>query len=501
MGFKPLRYLYYICLLMFCVFFIVLDAEASVVLNYSTEKITGVSTSMEYSINNGTSWSTCTGTEINISSLISNTTSLTIKVRTKATSSAPASDANSFILPKRASAPSATLSYATEKLSGVTTAMEYSIDDWMTKDSVTSSTYDVSSLIPANGESSKTLKVRIKATSTAFSSQAKSITLKSRQADISSSPSYDSETAIVSNVASTMEYTVNDGATWTAISGATLNVSSLIPASSSSNVTLKIRTKATSLAAASESVSITLSKRASAPTGLTLDYANEKMTGITADALEYSTGTNWSTISATYLGLGSIISNTANVTLQIRTKATSSDPASDAESYTLTKRASAPSATLSYATEKLSGVTTEMEYSIDDWTTTDSVTSSTYDVSSLIPANGESSKILKVRIKATSTAFCSQAKSITLLSRLENISPAPELDFATERVTGVDNTMEYSINGTTWTVVSSVYIDVSSLIPLSTDPSDVTLYVRKKSTSSAAASWSTEITLPRRLAF
>lgn len=281
-------------------------------------------TDMEYSLNGGTSWTAITGANPDLSSQISNITAANdIRIRTKAAGTSKASDPQIIDI-IQASPPNVTSSInltGTVTITGATSSMQYSIDGG-------SSWTDASSTISITSMSAgSTIQIRNKASGTAMAGNPTAITV---QAAPAAGIDYSAET--ITGVTNAMEWSEDGGSTWTDVSGTSIDLSGIIPASGST--TVYVRNKATSTTLGL-SKTVTVTARPDTPTSISVSAGSSGKTLINVGTtLEYrivdSTGNtvkqDWTA------GVGGSVDSTAIVTegdkVQVRVKATTTDFAS-----------------------------------------------------------------------------------------------------------------------------------------------------------------------------
>ncbi|MGG3892091.1 hypothetical protein, partial [Metabacillus fastidiosus] len=229
--------------------------------------------------------------------------------------------------------------------------------------------------------------------------------------------------------------------------------------------------------------------------------ANVKFDGINEtiilnDTMEYRLGTTGD-YTAVGTGVTSLSVDVGNVALsyQVRIKATNDKFASVPLTVSVAKRAGAPAAVYTASSDAITGVSTAMEYSLDDGKTWISV------VATSIPrtAFGNDATVVKVRTKATATAAKSEIKDVAVPNGPAKAPTEFAVDIANEKVTGTSNLMEYSTNGTSWTAITGNELNISTIIPAATATNDLTLKIRVKATTTAPASQVTDVTIARRL--
>ncbi len=412
-------------------------------------------------------------------------------VRLKATGTAFASAARTVSVPARAAAPNAVYNGSTDMITSVSTAMEYSLDSGTTWIACTGTTIARSVF----GDDAKTVKVRIKATATVPVSNVKDVAVPNTATTYPTDLTLDLYGETISGVSNLMEYSTNGGSAWTAITANPLNISSIIPAATGTDLTLKIRYKAANGEAASLATNIILPKRPATPTStnVKLDGFNETIS--VTDLMEYRVGTTGAFTSVPD-GVTSIPANVgaSAQSCYVRLKATGTAFASAALTVSVPKRASAPSAVYNGSTDMITSVSTAMEYSLDSGTTWIACTGTTIARSVF----GDDAKTVKVRTKATATVPMSNVKDVAVPNAATTYPTDLTLDIYSETISGVSNLMEYSTNGgSAWTAITANPLNISSMIPAATG-ADLTLKIRFKAANGEAASLATNIILPKR---
>uniref|UniRef100_UPI00286F40FB hypothetical protein n=1 Tax=Anaerosporobacter sp. TaxID=1872529 RepID=UPI00286F40FB len=413
--------------------------------------------------------------------------------RVKATDEKFASLPLTVTVAKRAVAPSAVYTAASDAITGVSTAMEYSLDGGLTWISSTTTT------IPRSvfGNETALVKVRVKATATAAKSEVKDITVTDGPAQAPTGFQVDIKNEKVTGVSNLMEYSTN-GTSWKAITGDTMDISAIIPAATATaDLTLKIRVKATSTIPASQIAEIVIPRRIATPLATNVKFEGTSETILLSDTMEYRIGTtgDYTSVEEGKTSLDVTVDSVAK-TYQIRVKATAEKFASLPLAVTVAKRAAAPSAVYTAASDAITGVSTAMEYSLDGGSTWISSTTTT------IPRSvfGNETALVKVRVKATATAAKSEVKDITVPDGPAQAPTGFQVDIKNEKVTGVSNLMEYSTNGTSWKAITGDTLDISAIIPAATAVLDLTLKIRVKATTTIPASQIAEVVIPRRIA-
>lgn len=401
--------------------------------NTTTEQITSLSNTMEMKIGDG-SYTPVSETTFSTSELIDNLSvgdTLVISVRKMASQTAPASKEKTFSIYARSASPSTlTYDYASNSLSGCTSAMQYRLDDETSWRSISKSTLNLQSY--ASPDRDVIVYVRMKPSTTASASKSVEFTIPQMEPGPVGDIDFLSE-SIIGLPNGDYQYSTNKSS-WTTftVTNGVWDISSLL---STSSRTLYLRYAETATTPISNYTTFELTARPKAPTSPIFVYDDSDhpeqvvLTGVDSNMQYQIVGdTGWINITDEQLIFDV---PDASVKYYIRTKSTAENWASANKSLTLSKRASAPSCTYNSSTETISGLRTTMEMSIDG-APYESVSGTTYDVSYLIDSlsGGETIEI-KVRTKATSTAPASKDKIITLNSRTLEVS-----DFVEEVETG-----------------------------------------------------------------
>ena len=305
----------------------------------------------------------------------------------------------------------------------------------------------------------------------------------------------DTRSETVVGVSNLMEYSTN-GTKWTGITASPLSIANLIPAATARNdIALSVRLKAANGAPASLPVIITLPRRPATP-----DTAVVKFDGFTesitaTDLMEYRIGASGA-FTAVPGGETRIPANVgaSSQSYQVRVRATDLMFASAARSVTVPARRAAPNSVYNGSTDMITGVSTAMEYSLNNgsfWTpiSTSSILRNVF---------GTDAITVMIRLKATATAPYSNIKYVSVPAAATTYPVGAALDTRGETVVGVSNLMEYSTNGTRWTGITAATLNVANMIPAATARNDIILSIRLKAANGAPASLPVIITLPRR---
>lgn len=335
------------------------------------------------------------------------------------------------------------------------------------------------------GASSVTYQVRRQAASGDFTSNIVSVTVNVRAA--APNVTYRPATDNVGNFSTLMEFSLDDGDTWTRAAATVLSRSDI----GDDAVTMHVRVAATATVAASNVRILEIPGLTPVPTGLGIDFIREVVTGVAPGMQSSTNGTTWTNITTDELNIATMIPavNAANVTLRIRVAATATNPASNAAEVILTPRVPAPVA----ANVRFDSLTETvllndtMEHRIG---TTGVWTPVPQDATSVPVTLGTAAATHQVRVRGTADRFPSLALSLTIPGR----AAAPNANYrpATDDIGVVSAAMEFSVDGgTTWTRVTGTTITRAAL-----GQNPVTVYVRTAATASVAMSATRVVEVP-----
>ncbi|WP_373844869.1 DUF5050 domain-containing protein [Clostridium sp.] len=299
--------------------------------------------------------------------------------------------------------------FGTGILSGVTTDEEYSLNGGGLWASVTSSgnqTLTSAEINTLNNDSNNKILVRYRANGSTPASSSQIITLTKPTAPSGITFSFDgTDAGKLKNATTDMEYSLDAGNSWTAITVDSPDLSSEISSITASN-DIRVRTKAAGTNKASDPQIIDIVQASPPSVTSSIDLTgNITITGTTS-AMEYSNdgGSSWTDALSTI----SIPSMSAGSTIQIRNKASGTAMAGNPTAITVQ---AAPAAGIDYSAETITGVTNAMEWSEDGGSTWTDVSGTSIDLSGIIPASG--STTVYVRNKATSTTL-GLSKTVTV---------------------------------------------------------------------------------------
>ncbi|MDG0810630.1 DUF4073 domain-containing protein [Cohnella rhizosphaerae] len=407
--------------------------------------LTGVTSTLEYKKGAAGSWTPITG--VTVTGLAPDT----YYVRTEATATTFASEATSVTVGAFTAAPETTptalISYSDEMLTGLTAGADYLIGG-VTK------TADGSGKLAIEagwlGTSLSIVKVG-NGTSTTNSAP-QTLVVPSRPTAPTGVGKTDETSAggdgTLTGVTSTLEYKKGAAGTWTPITGVT--VTGLEPD------TYYVRTAATATMFASEATSVTVGAFTAAPEttpNAAISYSDEMLTGLTAGAdyliggvTKTADGSGKLAIEAGWLGTSLSIIKVGN-----GTSTTNSAP----QTLDVPARPTAPTGvgktdeTSAGGDGTLTGVTSTLEYkkgAAGSWTPIIGTT-----VTGLAPDT------YYVRTAATSTAFASEATSVTVgaFTASPETTPTALISYSDEMLTGLTAGADYLIGGVSKTADGS----------------------------------------------
>ena len=456
--------------------------------------VTGVDSSMEYRLRNDSNWTPCTSNML-----------MAIPAKTQdylVRYAATESITRPFKLKSAGSAPSCSYSTSTETITKVSDAMEVKYGSGAyVPIAPAATTLNISSAIdPIPTGQTLQVSVRSQASATDPASKDKVFTVNSRLA-APTTIVYNPVSISCTGVTSSMEYSVDNGATWKAVSGSTLNLEAA--ASSASNVDVGIRYKATTNNAASLPVIVTIAQLLPGPTGV-INFADETITGLANGSYQYSTnGTSWSaiTVSNGIIDVSGKISSSP-VTYYLRKAATPTTPISGYTAFALPARPAAPSTPAFVYNDVnnpdkvvLTGIDNSMQYKKTSNGAWVDITTST-----ILFDPETSTNTYYVRIKADSQSFASANKNISMASK--PTAPSCSYSTTTEMITSLSDAMEIRYNGGAYATVTTgvTTLDMSSLVNGLTTGQTMVINVRKKATATAPAGTDKVFTLYPRLA-
>ncbi len=280
----------------------------------------------------------------------------------------------------------------------------------------------------------------------------------------SDAASADDTNNVLVNADSTMEYSTDDGTTWTIydpFNVPTFNggTTVLIRKRAGESVNINFATSSVTgsaisvVSGAAISVSgsaVTISGSVIPGSAVAVDFANYQMAA-TDDTMEYSTdnGLTWNDCAAAVM-----FTIQGDTTVLVRKKTGSITTIHFTENPVIP---AAPSVSANDVNNTITGANTSMEYSTDGGTTWSAYQSSN-------PPVFTGNKTVKVRIKAgevvvinyTADTIMGSAIQVVTGSAITVSEASVKADFTHKKLTGVYDTMQYSTdNGTTWTDCSS----------------------------------------------
>ena len=419
------------------------------------------------------------------------TSNVTWQVRARKTETQSPSTPLNVTVPRRIAAPNAAYNALTDTITGVSTAMEFSINGGQTWTMPTSNTITRATL----GHGAVTVYIRVAATATAAVSTIRVLQVPAGSSGAPTGFTIDFSREVITGVAPGMQWSTN-GTTWTNITTTELNIATMIPAANAANITtLRIRYSPTATSAPSDSFEIPLNRRQTTPTAATARFDGFTESILANDTMEFRRTTTgvWSFAQVGQANFP-VTLGTANVTYQVRVGATSNQFASVAFNITVPRRPAAPNATYNTLTDTITGASTAMEFSIDNGQTWTRVTTTTITREML----GRNAVTVHIRTAATAASAISAVRVVQVPTGPSNLPTGFTIDFAREVVTGVAPGMQWSTNGTAWTNITTTELNIATMIPAANAANVTTLRIRFSPTSTSAPSYSYEMQLSRR---
>jgi len=395
----------------------------------ATESITGVTAAMEYRAGGVGAFTLATTTTIPVEL---KSTQQTYQFRIAATSTTPASTILSVAVFARAAAPNAVYNGANDSITGVSKAVEFSLDGgatWKPCPGVT---------IPRSEfGSAATVRVRTAATANRAFSAYKDVVI-GQATPKSTAIKYNGLLDAITGVTPLMEYRIGTTGVFEDVTGITIPIEA-----KTTPQTVQIRSAQTDTAAASAVLNVTVFARAAAPNAV-YNGNTDSITGVSR-LREFSfDGITWTTCEATTIARSEFDGQTE---VQVRTAATETRPSSLIR-YVTIGQPTPKASVIKYngLLEEITGVSLDMEYRIGTSGDFTAVTGST------IPIPAERvPQIVQVRTAATvasPTSPPSAPLNITVFARLS--APNAVYNGTNDSITGVLKTMEFSLDGDLW---------------------------------------------------
>ena len=369
-------------------------------------------------------------------------------------------------------------------LSGANSTMEYRLktdrsDAWQP-------CTDEPMYFDVTGTKSATYFVRYSAAGAGAVSKVKELVLPGKKA--APDATYDLTNETFYRLSNTMEIQFGDN-NYVPLTGTTLEVSDIIDTiAAGETLTVNVRQKGTATLPSGMVKSFTLYSRAAAPTSVTFNPIPLTLTGCTT-SMQYrpDTTTTWANVPGTTLNLVNFASGDRDVVVYVRTRPTSNNAASRPIEFTIPKLLNAPTGTLEYDNERISGLEPgAYQYSFNgtSWSNLN-ITDGFWKLSSLITT---SARTLYLRKAGTSTTPIT-ASTLFNMPRRPVAPTTPNFAYNDANYpdkivfTGLTTDMEYrKSTDTNW-----IDVPASGLV---FDPQTtfVTYYVRNKATSDTWAS-------------
>jgi hypothetical protein len=422
--------------------------------------LTSIDDTMEYSIDNGSTWTSVASGVTSIADLtVSAGNHLKVRYQAVANTSF-ASVAEDLGTISKADTPTTGVFSATSDttgtISGVTDTMQYSLDGGSTFTDVPSGSTSVSVTVASGAQ----VKVRVKPTGNVLASDWEDLGTISKAAALTGTYTFTAKsdsTGTLTGVDTTMEYSLDSGATWQKVTAAPMDVTGVVAGKD-----IKVRTAGTGTVLASDSTTVASVTQGTTPSGAAFTATGDTtgtITGVT-DTMEYTSdgGTNWTAVPAGKTSVD-LTGLTTSSHIEVRVAAKDTKLASTAQDLGNPTQASQPTtgsfAATSDTAGTITGVTDAMEYSIDGGTTWTKVTTG---ATSVDLTNLTSGKDIKIRVAATDTVLASASQDLGTLTK--GTTPTTGTFAATSTsagtLSGVTDTMEYSTDGgTNWTKVTA----------------------------------------------
>lgn len=373
-------------------------------------------------------------------------------------------------------------------LSGANSTMEYRLktdrsDAWQP-------CTDEPMYFDVTGTKSATYFVRYSAAGAGAVSKVKELVLPGKKA--APDATYDLTNETFYRLSNTMEIQFGNN-NYVPLTGTTLEVSDIIDTiATGETLTVNVRQKGTATLPSGMARSFTLYSRAAAPASVTFNPIPLTLTGCTT-SMQYRPDTTitWANVPGTTLNLANFASGDRDVVVYVRTRPTSNNAASRPIGFTIPKLLNAPTGTLEYDNERISGLEPgAYHYSLNgtSWSNLN-ITDGIWNLSSLITT---SDRTLYLRKASTSTTPIS-APTLFNIPRRPVAPTTPNFNYNDANYPdkivfiGLTTDMEYRKS----TDANWVDVPASDLV---FDPQTtfVTYYVRNKATNDtwASAYWS-----------
>ncbi|SDH45450.1 cell wall-binding repeat-containing protein [Desulfosporosinus hippei] len=409
-----------------------------------TGSIAGVQSSMEYSVDNGSTWTAGGSTITGISG------GTTYSIRTKGSGAVLASEAYTITInafsPMQETKPVAIFEASTMTLSNVATGMKYSVDGGTNWLDIPTTSVVISDVTTADG-----IKVYMPGNgTTTLNSDVQSITVTQAATPVISTftvtqPSTIGGTGSIAGITASMEYSLDSGSTWTAGGSIIIGISG--------GATCSIRTNGSGTVLASEPYTITIN--AFIPTKETEPVASFEASTMTlsnvATGMKYSVdgGTNWLDITTTSVFISDVTTVNGIKVYMAGNGTTTLD--SDVQTITVTQAATPASTDFTVTqpstiggTGSIEGVLSTMEYSLDNGSIWTAGGSTITDISG--------GTTYSIRTKGSGMVLASEVYTITMNvaqaapTGLGGVAPTT-YGGSDGKITGTTTLMEYQLQG------------------------------------------------------
>ena len=422
-----------------------------IILNYEREWLGNLSTAMEYRIDGG-AWVRATRQAMPLQDnpyLYGKT----VEVRFATTSTEPASQRAIYvILPvgHGTTPPNVVYDPVTDMITGLDSTMEYRDKDTILWNPCTG---DINASELRSFTADRNLEFRYSGIGSSVPpSLSTDITLPIKPVPPLEPIAVDLEREMIINLDPGKTYHFQIGMTAFGVFGNPAEVS----ISDRINATTPINIRVIEMPSFTEVAILTVPRRPAAPNiSFTYNQDLDKYIASSWDNIEIKASTQWIYLPDSN-GVVDVPEN--NATYSLRTRSNSSSPASSIQTVTLHGRGAAPNTpALSYVTETITGLTSEMEYRVGSGGWQD-VAGTSFNFANTPSVYGQT---VSIRTKSTSTTPASKTNEIDLLEQ----GVAPDVSLASNGVNvNTTEAMQYRVQGTTTWITCTTNMSVASFI-------------------------------------
>ena len=424
-------------------------------------------------------------------SVIPGPAAATVQVRVRGTTTNFPSALLSVSVPARCAAPNAVYAPATDNITGVSTAMEFSVDGGDSWTRLAATTLPRATL----GNDAVTVYVRLAASATLPASHIRVVEVPAGPADAPTGFEINFRRELLTGTAPGMQWSTN-GTTWTNITTTTLNLIPMIPAANAAaNANLRIRFAPTATTPPSIPAEISLSRRPATPTQVRYEGFTESIINAD-DTMEFGNAPTWHPVPAGHTHLPVTFEHNPGLFMIVEFRVRGTDTSFPSLSVTLNipARRAAPNAVYNATQDAITGVTNAMEFSLDYGDTWTRLTATTIPRATF----GQNTASVHVRLAATATLPTSRIRVVEVPA---GPGPAPtgfEINYRREMLLGVAPGMQWSTNGTAWNNITTHELNLATMIPAVNAAAEVNLRIRIAPTATVPPSIPAEIMLSRR---